>query len=224
MKPYVSSSFLNSEMNDFTKSATASYVQAYRVEEYSATQLDVYVLADVEYSTRSLGEDGKTYTTEITRSQVELSVPVYAAGGKYIVENIPLIVSDAVNVEQYITEEYYGTGMSAEATKAVETSVGNFLKAYLEQEESVINYYLSAEADKEHFTGLDGRFEFMEIEKLVCYQETSGSDIITLVEYIIRDTENDAKLLQKINLSMEESGGKYYIKSMNTRTGNLNMQ
>ena len=39
----------------------------------------------------------------------------------------------------------------------------------------------------------------------------------------IKDTQNNAKLLQKVNFAIQENGGKYYIKSMDTRTGNLNI-
>lgn len=220
LKPYVSTSMLNSEVNDLSKSATAIYVQAYRIEEYSSNQMDVYVLAEVEYTTRILEEDGQTYTERKSLSQMELSVPVYVKDGFYVVENVPLMVSDTVNLEKYSIEDYYGTSVDSTKTEAIETSVTNFLKAYYEQEDSVINYYLSPEADKSKFTGLRGRFKFLEIDSILCYQGVGG-EIIGIVKYQIQDAENEAMLLQEVNLSIKESGGKYYINSMGARTGNL---
>ncbi len=220
LKPYVSKTFLNDSLNDFKNSAAAVYVQAYRMEEYSPNQVDVYVLAEVEYYSRTLDNDAQSYVTNCSRSQIVLNVPVYiSAEQSYVVENIPLPVTDSVYLEEFGIQEYSGTGL--EDTTAIKTSIENFLKAYFEQDESVINYYLDIGADKEKFSGLKGRFTFLGIDDLKCYQEP-GADITCLVEFNIKDISNDAKLLQKINLSVRESGGKYYIKSMGTRTGNLN--
>lgn len=223
LTPYVTSAFLNNAINDCKGTARATYVEAYRVEEYSENQVDVYVLAEMEYESRILGEDGRTYTTEISTSQIVLKVPVYMQDNFYIVENLPLMVTDSQLLTGYKVPEYTGTALSEEKTDKVTISVKNFLKAYFEQDDSVINYYLSGIADKEDFSGLDGRFSFIEIETINCYQE-EGGDIICLVTFKIKDTENNVEMLQKINLFMQESGGKFYINSMDTRTGNLNIQ
>ncbi len=223
LTPYVTAAFLNNEINDCKATARATYVEAYRIEEYSENQVDVYVLAEMEYESRILDEDGKTYTTEISTSQIVLKVPVYMQDSLYIVESLPLMVTDSQLLAGYKVPEYTGTALSEDKTDKVTISVKNFLKAYFEQDDSVINYYLSGSADKEDFSGLDGRFSFVEIETLHCYQE-EGGDIICLVTFKIKDTENNVEMLQKINLFMQESGGKFYINSMDTRTGNLNIQ
>lgn len=222
LEPYVASSVLSSHINDLTAAADAIYVQAYRMEDYSQSQKDVYVLAEVEYTTRKLEAD-QTYTAVTSRNQLVLKVPVYCEGGAYIVENLPLIVSDAVNLEKYVAEEYYGTTLEDSKAAAVETSVQNFLKAYFEQDESVINYYLATSADKEAFSGLHGRFAFLGIDAIKSYQD-AGGDIVCLVEFQVQDSENNVKMLQKINLAIQENGGRYYITAMNARTGNLNIK
>lgn len=223
LQPYVTASLLNGDINDCKATARATYVEAYRIEEYSQNQVDVYVLAEMEYESRNLGEDGKTYTTEITTSQLVLKVPVYMQDGLYIVESLPLMVTDSQLLTGYKAEAYSGTTLSESKVDKVTISVSNFLKAYFEQDDSVINYYLSSDADKADFAGLDGRFTFEEIETINCYQETGG-DIICLVTFKIKDAENNVEMLQKINLFMQESGGKFYINAMGTRTGNLNIQ
>lgn len=222
IQTYVTAAFLNAgDICDFSSSAEASYVQAYKMEDYSTDQKDVYVLAKIKYSMQKLAEDGQTYTTEESSNQLVLKVPVYCQNGSYVVENIPQIVSDTNYLNDYKVEDYYGTSLTDIQNTAVETSVVNFLKAYYEQDESVIDYYLGDNADKSNFTGLAGRFTFMSIDTINSYLMESG-DIICLVTYMIKDSENGAKMLQKINLSVQENGGKYYIESMNVRTGNLN--
>ena len=224
LKPYVSSGLLNStKINDCSADAEAVYVEAYKIEAYSDCQADVYVLADLEYSNRILEDDGQTYTTQITKDQVILSVPVYYKNGKYIVEDVPLMVTDTVKMDDYTAEVYSGTSLSDEIQKEVSLSVDNFLKAYCEQDESVIDYYLGSKADKTKFIGLHGRFSYLGIDNIHCYQET-GADMVCLVEFRIQDEINGVKMLQKINLSISKSGGKFYINNINTRTGNLNMK
>lgn len=218
LKKYVSNNFFNEKVSDFSAGAEAVYVQAYRMEDYSSTQKDVYVLAEVEYSKNVLGEE-QSYTNVEERKPVTLKVPVYCENGNYVVEGIPLLVADSVSVERYLPEEYYGTTISDADAAKVKTSVENFLKAYYEQDESVINYYLDSAADKQSFLGLEGRFVFLEISSIKCYQGEEG--IICLVNYRLKDVGNDVKMLQKIHLTVKESGGKYYICDMNARTGNL---
>lgn len=222
LQTYVTAAFLNAgDICDFSSSAEAIYVQAYRMEDYTADQKDVYVLAEINYSMQKLAEDGQTYTTEERSNQLVLKVPVYSQNGSYVVENIPQIVSDTNYLYDYKAEDYYGTSLTDIQNTAVKTSVENFLKAYYEQDESVIDYYLGDNADKGSFTGLAGRFTFLNIDTINSYLMESG-DIICLVTYTIKDSENGVKMLQKINLSVQENGGKYYIESMNVRTGNLN--
>lgn len=220
LSPYVAKNFFSNSINDFRSTAKAIYVQAYRLEEYSKNQMDVYVLAEVEYTSRHLDEENQAYVTESTQEQVMLNIPVYLSNGAYVVENIPLPVNDSIYLEQYSVKEYYGTTM--DDTTALQTSIENFLKAYFEQDESIINYYLDASADKEKFAGLKGRFSFLGIEDLKCFREQPGEDIICLVTFKLQDGGNAAKLLQKVNLCIREGGEKYYIKSMGNRIGNMN--
>lgn len=222
LEPYMSSAVLSGHINDFAAAADAVYVQAYRMEDYSENQKDVYVLAEVEYTTRKLEAD-QTYTTATSRNELVLKVPVYCENGAYIVESLPLIVSDDVNLEKYLPEEYYGTTLEDSKAASVKTSVQNFLKAYFEQDESVINYYLAASADKTAFSGLHGRFAFIGIDTIKIYQD-AGGDIVCLVDFQVQDTENDVKMMQTVNLTIQESGGKYYITAMNARKGNLNIK
>ncbi len=221
IKPYVSEA-VRSQSNiwDFKNSATASYVQAYRMEQYGEKQLDVYVLAEITYTTNVLTEDQGKYTTDVKECQSVLKVPLYADNGKYVVESLPVFVSDTNGIKKYAVQNYFGTGIKENSKKEVVAAIGNFLKAYYEQDETVINYYLSKDADKSKFEGLDGRYTFEKIVSANCYQEP-GADMICLLEYQIRDAVNNALVTQKVNLQVIKDGSKYYIVSMDARTGNL---
>lgn len=222
LTPYVSSGFLaSSNIVDFTASAEVKYVQAYRIEDYSQSQKDVYVAAEIQYESRKLNDDGQTYTTSQSSRTMTLRVPIYVHAGSYVVEDIPLVVADeSIYIPDYVVETYYGNSVTDEKAAALKTSVENFLKAYLEQDESVINYYLDSDCNKEDFTGLAGRFSFSAIDKISCYTDESGQ-YICIVDFFVQDAENGVKMLQKINLSMRESSGKFYINDLNVRSGNL---
>lgn len=220
LQAYVAEDFWSSSVQDFRSAAKAVYVNAYRLEEYSQNQVDVYVQAEVEYTLQV--REGESYTEETSRSPVTLKVPVYCTGGSYVVEGIPQFVSDTVKLSGYRADSYYGdASLSEEETDKIKTSIQNFLKAYLEADESVIYYYLDSGADKEKFKGLDGRFTLQSLEEIKCYKNAGSTAIVCLVSYKITDVQNNAVMLQKINLTMREAGGKYYIVTMDTRTGNL---
>lgn len=220
LQGYVAEGFWNGGQQDFKASAEAVYVNAYRMEEYSKNQADVYVRAEVEY--KKTVKEGESYTEEISRKPVTLKVPVFYSGGRYVVESLPQFVADSLLLEGFRADSYYGdTAVTEEEAAKLKTSVQNFLKAYLEADESVIFYYLDASADKKEFSGLDGRFLFKSIEDIKCYRNTDGK-IVCLVTYKISDAENNTALLQKVNLTLQSSGGKYFVITMDTRTGNLN--
>lgn len=221
LKPYVVSSMLTGNLVDCSANAEAKYVQAYRIEDYTEKQKDVYVVAEVLYSKSVLSEDGQTYTNKESQNTVTLRVPIYVNGGSFIIEDIPLMVEDqSIYAQNYNVNPYSGNVVSDVKAANIKTSVENFLKAYFEQDESVIDYYLGTNSDKEKFCGLKGRFTFVGIEKIDSYIDASGG-IVSIVEFKIQDIENGAKMYQKINLSMTESGGKFYIQDINLRAANL---
>lgn len=217
----------NSSLVDFKANAVCTYINAYRKEEYAAGQYDVYVYAVVEYEKQVLNEDGQTYTTEITQDEATMIVPVYAAAGRYIVEDIPLFVEDSMTTDSYTASGYSGgTSMTdTAAVEAIKTSIGNFLASYYSAEQSVIDYYLNSTADKSRFTGLNGRFSFDHIDSIGCYKNADGS-VLAVVGYVIIDAVNGSQMYQEVNVLLieDQSSGRYYILDMNTRIKNLRME
>ena len=189
--------------------AKAVYVEAYRMEQYSEKQWDVYVLAEVEYWN---DVEEKLY------EQTCLKVPVYVSEKGMIVEAIPLFVNDTMLLQGYVGTEYTGTMVDEQTATAVTTAVSNFLKAYYEQDETVIDYYLTNDADRKMFSGLNGRYRFAKMDSFKCYKEPDQDFIICVTGFKITDSVNEVKIAQKLCIKViKQSDGKYYIAAINPR-------
>lgn len=223
LKAYMGNAASLSSLEPAANSATAVYVQAYRMEQYAAHQWDVYVLAEVEYrgGSREASEQTEAVRTESARTC--LKVPVYEKDGYMIVEELPVLVNDDILLQDFTRPEYTGTSLAEREAKEVSASVTNFLKAYYGQDKTVIDYYLSQTAEKDRFTGLSGRYQFDRINSLKCYREEGQPYIICIAEFRVTDPMNGTGLLQRLNLKVLQADGRYYIQSMDTRTGNLDV-
>lgn len=199
-------------MEIYRGSSQAIYVQAYRMEQFADHQWDVFVLAEVEYQIFS----GQEMQTE--RKQTCMKVPVLAQENGMIVEALPMFIHDDVLLKDYKASEYSGTALDDKTVSEIKTAVTNFLKAYYEQDETVINYYLSQDADRSQFLGLDGRYLFYRMNGLRCYQEQGQSDIVCIADFKITDTVNEARLQQKLRVNVVRGiDGKYYVKTIAPR-------
>ena len=87
-------------------------------------------------------------------------MPVSRSEQGYCIEDLPLFVEDTMKDTGYQAVEYYGTEIE---NPKVKQALKNFLTAWYEQEQSVINYFLTEDADKSKFYGLLGRYEFIDL-------------------------------------------------------------
>lgn len=223
LQPYISDKINSlSGITDFTSNAEATYVQAYRKEQYSDHQYDVYVLADVCYTSTSTDEEGGITTTNKTTAETYVKVPVFVKNGAYIVEDLPVFVSDSLLLGDYKAYSFSGNKASDAEVAAIKTSLLNFFTAYYGADQSVIDYYLSPLANKDTFWGLNGRYEFENIASLNCYALEGMNGYICIVGLNIKDSFNEVNLYQQYNLLIRSEGNQYYIQDMNTKTINLN--
>ncbi|MBO5093469.1 MAG: conjugal transfer protein, partial [Lachnospiraceae bacterium] len=209
------------DLVDFQGKATAVYAQAYRKEEYAENQYDVYVLADVEYEIETKNEKNSEEEISVTvkREPVTLKIPIYSDSGKYVVEGVPVIVNDSMKLTGFSAPVYSGVTITDARVDAIKTAVTNFLSAYYEQDQDVIEYYLTKDADRSKFQGLSGRYAFCQMESINCYVADGG--ILCIVSFTVTDAGNGSHLLQSLNLILTTDGDKYYIKDMNTKTAHL---
>lgn len=195
----------------FKNKAKAVYVNAYRKELYAENQWDVFVSAEVEYEI-TYPETGETV---IKTEKVNLKIPVaYSPGSGYCVESLPLFVQDQRQAVSYNPSEIIVD--SEIPTDSLRPSVQTFLEAYYSQEQQMINYLLSADADKEKFIGMNKRFEFVSISSLKAY-EPEGKDILCVVKIKVKDTVNGEELSQELNLTIIQDKEKVYVKDINPR-------
>lgn len=224
IKQYVTDRFYSSSIMDFNGNAEALYVQAYRKEDYSSSQYDVFVKASVEYTIPTLENGNKTYTNTVVRKNCILKVPVYVYENQYVVEDLPMFVNDDIKFSEYVSAvSTIPEVTSDEIKKSIESSLSSFFKAYYEQDQNVINYYLTRDADTNKFIGLSGRMLFSRIEDLKCYQDIGSEDITCVIKIKVNDGVNGVMLYQQLNVVVTQNNDKYYIVDMDTKTGNLNI-
>ena len=205
IKPYVSRRIYNlSGIYSFRHSAKATYVHAYRRVENEGVY-DVYVRAEVRYDQ----EEESIYDT------CTLKIPVSATQAGYCVTSLPLYVQDSQLDTTYNAAELTW-GVEIDSTP-LEGSVRNFFETYYTQEQSMINYLLTPDADKSKFLGMDHRYAFLQIESLKAYQNEGETDIHCIVKTRIQDTVNEEEIYQECNLVLVESNEKYYVKDMETK-------
>lgn len=215
---YVSKQFNTANAYDFRKDAKATYVQAYRKEQYSSSQYDVFVLAEIMYTDKVLNEQSGEYEVVTEYETSILKVPVsVSVDNKYCVEGIPMFVKDDLLDYGYTVTNFYPEGKIDNAR--VQSSIENFLTAYYSQDQEIINYYLTVDADKTKFLSLNSRYVFEKIEDIKAFQSASG--IICVLQIRIKDSVNGAVIHQEFNLTCIEENDRVYIEDINTRVNNI---
>jgi len=211
------------------KSGTESrveYVRAYRKETYSAAQYDVFVYAEV-IRTHSvlIDEESKTYRLDDKTERITLKIPVYYANNRYIVEDLPAFVSDDVKAGEYPITAFGGIKVAEGVQTAVTAYLADFFKTWYEETQSKINVYLSPDADKSDFRGLEKTLVFGRIEDgaLVYYpNETDKAPLIALVTVTASDG-NGNEIKQNYTVTVIEKDGRYYVQKLDLRIKNINI-
>lgn len=223
IKPYVVREIYNMpDILDFKGNTEVLYVEAYRKEDYTENRSDVYVLADIRYSIQKISEDGEDYDTIIEEGRSILKVPVYKKNNKFIVEDLPLFVQDDVQLdeENYTTEDVYMREMQDDQEKEViKEMLNNFFTAYYKDEQGIIDYYISPDAEKENFIGLNGRYLFKEIKDIQILEGEGSKTCIIKVNIV--DGINGATIQQRFCLNIIKDKDHYYVKDITTKSKNL---
>lgn len=216
IKPYVSKRIYNlSGIYSFKGSAKATYVNAYRKEAYSNSQYDVFVQAEVQYDVKN----PDTGEVKQTTSTSTLKIPVMVTENGYSIEGLPLYVADNRLDSSYNPQEALpGTEIDKEA---IEPAITNFLEAYYSQDQSMINYLLTEDADRSKFIGLSKRYSFEKLDSIQAYL-TEENEIICILKAKIRDAVNEESIYQEFNVQIVQGGDKYYIRDMDSKITTLN--
>lgn len=221
-----------SDMRFSGRNSTVLYSKAYRKEEYSKNQYNVWVLLTVQYdyternTTTEEATEGEGSSLFIERTVTEstiLKIPVYANKQNYIIEDVPLFVNDDIKDGSLEFVSFSGKEAGRTIAAEIETSLNNFYKAYYEYTQNVINYYLTPTADPSQFIGLNGRVSFQSIGSLSVYytDPEKQDDNYTVIVTVVVTDKNGMELKQNFNLQMQYKDGQYHIGRMDTRTTSL---
>lgn len=201
-------------------SAEVLYASAYRHEEYSATQEDVWVRLKVHYTMQEQNPETKEVIQTERDDEMILKVPVACTESGFIVEDYPAFVSDDRKASDYKAEMFSGTSADRATADEVEAALENFFKAYYSDQQSVIKYYLTSDADTGDFAGLQGSVSFRRITDCRVYNQATPEDLLAIVSLEVTD-ENGMIFTQRFHLKVLYQEGQYYVRSMDTRSKNI---
>lgn len=205
--PYVTRRIYNTgKLYTFHSTAKANYVNAYRMEndKKGGDIYNVYIKAEIEYDK---GEEGVTY------AGCTLKVPVASTQTGYCVAALPVFMQDVRQDNTYSTSQTV-SGNEIDSS-IIEPSVKNFLEAYYSQDQSMINYLLTQDADKNKFIAIQNRYKLKKIESIKTYQEENTAMITCILTVRIVDPINDEEIGQEYTLTLMQSNDKFYVKDMN---------
>lgn len=214
ISPYASKKIVGLEnIYDFKSKCEVLYAAAYRTEEISEYQVDVFVRATVKYTIYDVQEDNSTEIVNRLK-EVIVCVPVNVGSRGYAVEDLPVFVNDMMLDEANCTNEQPGSEIDSEP---YEETVKNFLKAYCGADQSVLDYFISTDADVSKFYCLNGSYELVKVNSINTFQCEDNS-VICAVTYQIKDVINSAVLTQKVSLKIISSGKRLYVKDIMTKS------
>lgn len=221
LQMYASQEVLESPAFDFKSQSAVNYANSYRIEETGSPQVNVYATVSRTVTAFKSDESGMVSTER--EGTYTVKVPVYIENGHYVVEDIPMIVSDTGYKQ--VPADYEEKKISKSEisdTKEIKAQINNFLKAYYSNDQSLINQYLPEGADTMNFKAVSGMasYTFEGVDELKAYKNDDGS-ITCLVSFPLLDTQTQTALRQKFHLVAVQKGAKVYIKQMDTKTINL---
>lgn len=207
----------------YGSSCRVLYASAYKKDQISSNQYDVWVSLTLEY-TNTQSTDAGGYMTSSSQAQTIIKVPVMSANGRYIVEDLPVFANDSLILDGYAAQPYSGSECDSVTRDAIRQSLSNFFTAYYHDKQSVINYFLTPAADPNEFIGLNGRVSFERINSINAYykSETDTNRFIVLVNISVRD-KNGLILPQSYNLEMLFKDKQYYVEKMHTKSTNIGL-
>jgi hypothetical protein len=210
-------------------STTATHVSAYRMTEYSPTQYDVYVTALVTYNRRGerveATDSAPAHFPTITDTrQITLRVPIAYHQNRYVIEGLPAFVSDEIKLHEYVPVAITADEVHKDKARDALTFLTDFFGAYYGESQSVIDVFLSADADRAAFQGLSGVLTFITVDdtsKVYYPDNLDKSRLLALVTLTATDI-NGNTVRQNYSVSLIEQDGRFFVERLDTRINNLN--
>lgn len=213
---------LADDMNNNSYSEVIS-VSAFSFEKYSTNQFNVGVEARVKQyvpkpNQENISLDQLQYDTNLVNLCIE--VPIYISENMDMaVDGLPVFISGKEKAEVNVEGLNKEVENDPEVVNKLIDSITQFFKAYYEQEQTQIDYFL--ENNSEIIKKPLGDSNFERLDNVALYK-VEENQYLAVVKLTIKSYGNEVK--QGFNITLVKNGDKYLIKDLNTRTTNLNIK
>ena len=206
--------------NSYSEIINAS---AFSFEKYSDSQFNVGVEARVKQyvpkpNQENISLEQLEYDTNLVTLCIE--VPIYISEDmNMVVDGLPVFISGKEKAEFNIERLNEQVENDSEIVNKVTDSITQFFKAYYEQDQTQIDYFI--ENNSETIKKPLGDSKFEKLDNVALYK-LENNQYLAVVKLTIKSYGNELK--QGFNLTLVKDGDKYLIKDLNTRTTNLNIK
>ena len=190
-------------------------------ENYSENQVNVSIKAKVKVYTPKAGQEGvpkDTWQYDTNLVDYYIKVPIiYDENLNMAVNGLPVMTAPQTTAH-FKNKDFTGTTETdSETIKKITDSLNQFFKAYYEQNQTQIDYFL---VDKSDIKGAGQKFSFNNIEKINVFK-ISENEFLAILNLSI-DSFN-SPLKQGFNVSIVKDGDKFLVKNIEPRTSNINI-
>ncbi len=212
---------LAKEMNNGTYSEVFD-ASAFYFEKYSENQVNVSVKARVRVYTPKAGQeqvpqDAWQYDTNLTDYYIKIPI-VYDKDLNMAVDDLPVMTAPQT-IASFKNKEFNGTTeTNTDTVNKINDSLTQFFKAYYEQNQTQIDYFL---VDGANILGTGQKFTFNNIERSSIYK-IKDKEFLAIVNLNIDSYSNPLK--QGFNVTVVQDGDKFLVKALEPRTSNINLE
>lgn len=212
---------LAKEMNNGTYSEVFD-ASAFYFEKYSENQVNVSVKARVRVYTPKAGQeqvpqDAWQYDTNLTDYYIKIPI-VYDKDLNMAVDDLPVMTAPQT-IASFKNKEFNGTTeTNTDIVNKINNSLTQFFKAYYEQNQTQIDYFL---VDGANILGTGQKFTFNNIERSSIYK-IKDKEFLAIVNLNIDSYNNPLK--QGFNVTVVQDGDKFLVKALEPRTSNINLE
>lgn len=182
----------------------------FSVKKITDNQYNVLVKADVQYSFT----DGKRIFDSIY-----LEIPVNGQDGQYVVEDTPVIIPEPEKADIDYSRFNQGEELYITESNKVKEIMSNFFNTYCTGKPTEIAYYMD---DGKPLKGFEGRFAFLYIKEFHVFDLKVDNKYKATAMVALKDTVSSKEFLQNYNIDLVKREGRWYIKKINIRGGNIN--
>ncbi len=131
LNQYITNKFPINELDTSNqKNSKVIYLNPYKIVDYTNNQKDVYIYFEIEYTSKDVSEDGTTIIPVVNNMDYIVKVPIIQNGSNFLVEDVPVFVSDADEKFNYNANVANLKSADKETAIKIENMLKNFYQSY----------------------------------------------------------------------------------------------